>query len=458
MAEGGKGAPQTAEQQRAEQGSYVAALNAYAVSLSADDRSDLGLLEPKAALQSLAAAVRDGTLRIPRLFVLDSLVRLADRRGADLHGNAALDELLTALVERAGDPTVETAASVSTTRDALDAVRLLGGADSDGERWATFAQQAGPSLHLTQAEVDKPLCNDWERVHKGNSDAIAITVEFHTDAAPGDLRHFCDPTRWYECSAYQEKMTPWDGVGAISVERPNGWRRDLYETVRFSGTRKLVTPLRFTYSIQADVDPSWVHLDYVLLNETTDIVVDEGALDVRRVVAGKYKGRTRVTAKKAILFVDPILREWSTIACDTFWTDMVIATAVGCPNDGGSPPTQIGAKMGETKTDKLDKAIEEAKASAQESVTVYADLAKEAAAQLAGGAPTDAGTWLQLTAKTWAQAAGDTANAWMAYNKVLGILADQTGSTPTPTGPTPPHPGPAQSGPTPPAGPASGAP
>jgi len=114
--------------------------------------------------------------------------------------------------------------------------------------------------------------------------------------------------------------------------------------------------------------------------------------------------------------------------------------------------------MGETKTDKLDKAIEEAKASAQESVTVYADLAKEAAAQLAGGAPTDAGTWLQLTAKTWAQAAGDTANAWMAYNKVLGILADQTGSTPTPTGPTPPHPGPAQSGPTPPAGPASGAP
>ena len=92
-----------------------------------------------------------------------------------------------------------------------------------------------------------------------------------------------------------------------------------------------MTPLRFTYTIQDANDPSWVHLDYVLLEETEAILVDEGALDVRRVTSGKQQGRTRVSAKKAILFNDPLLAKWPTVACDTFWTDQVIGAAVGCP-------------------------------------------------------------------------------------------------------------------------------
>ena len=82
------------------------------------------------------------------------------------------------------------------------------------------------------------------------------------------------------------------------------------------------------------------------------------------------------------------------------------------------------------QADELAKAIDRAAGKAQESVTAYADLAKQAAMQLAGDAPTDAGKWLQLTAKSYVQAVGDTQNAWLAYNDVLKALVDQTGPKP----------------------------
>ncbi len=406
---------------RRDQGSAVAALNAFTSNLRADARDRLSFLAPDDAMEALASAVEDGTLRVPRLLVLDALVKFASRRGGELQANdAALDALLEALVKRAGVPKTGVRDSVVTVRRALDSVSQLGEA---GEPWPVFASQATVALSLTQAEIEKPQCNDTEVVVKGDLEAVGVTVEFHTDAKPGDLRHFCDPTRWHECSAYQREMTRWEGPGAVHEERPNGWRRDLVETVDFSATKTLVTPLRFTYTIEEGADPDGVHLDYVLLAETKDIVVDEGALDVRRVTSGNHKGRTRVSAKKAIRFKDPVLASWPTIACDTFWTDLVIAAAVGCPEDGGAPSNGGGTTM----ADKLEKVIEDAAKATQESVTAYAELAKQAATQFSGDAPADAGTWMQLTAKTYAQAAADTARAWEAYNDVLKILAQGAG-------------------------------
>jgi hypothetical protein len=81
--------------------------------------------------------------------------------------------------------------------------------------------------------------------------------------------------------------------------------------------------------------------------------------------------------------------------------------------------------------DKLDKVIEKATKSAQESVASYAKLARDAATQLTGDAPADPGTWLQLTAKAYAQAAGDAARAWTSSNEMLQVLATQTGSRPS---------------------------
>ena len=164
--------------------------------------------------------------------------------------------------------------------------------------------------------------------------------------------------RWHECSAYQKPMEKLPGGLDQPGPGPHGWRRDLLESVQLSPTMLLTTPLRFTYGIEDENDPDWVHLDYLLLEEgpKQTILVDEGSLDVRRVTSGKHKGRTRVTAIKAILFADPLLAKWTTVACDTFWMDLVIDAAVGCLGPAATLDSTGGkAKMAESKEPGLDE-------------------------------------------------------------------------------------------------------
>jgi hypothetical protein len=434
VAEAGKTRPpgddeRWAKERRA-QGSSVAALNAFSADVGADSRASLGFADPDDAIRALAAEVEAGTLRVPRLLVLDSLVRFASRRADELSAReAALNPLLEGLVRQAQGPEADMAEARIGVRAALDSVAALSGVRSARHPWQVFAQQAAGPLRLTQAEVEKPQCNDREVVKKGDYEAVGVTVEFYTDASPADLRHFCDPRRWHECSAYQHEMTPWSGPGASPDEErpPLGWRRDLIETVELSPAKTLVTPLRFTYTIQDENDPDWVHLDYLLLGETEDILVDEGALDVRRVTAGRHQGRTWVSAKKAILFADPLLAAWPTVACDTFWMDLVIDAAVGCLRRGAPIDSAGGIpKMADSKEVPLTKVIEGATAAAQQSVTAYGKIANEAAAQLAGDSPADADKWVELTTRTWAQAARDAAQAWTTYTSFLQAVAESS--------------------------------
>jgi hypothetical protein len=314
--------------------------------------------------------------------------------------------------------------AVLTVRAALESVASLS-VESARHSWEVFTQQAGPALGLSQAEIEKPLCNDAERVIKGDLEATGVTVEFLTDASPGALRHFCDPTRWHECSAYQKEMTPWPGGIDQAGPGPHGWRRDLLERVQLSPAMLLKTPLRFTYGIEDESDPDWVHLDYLLLEETEDIRIDEGALDVRRVTSGKHQGRTRVSAIKAIRFRNDMLDDWTSVACDTFWMDLVIDAAVGCLGPGAAIDSAGGkAKMAESKEARLDKTIDEAAAAAQKSIDTYRQLAKKGAAQLAGDSPADTDKLVELTAETWAQAARDAAQAWRTWNAALQAFAE----------------------------------
>jgi hypothetical protein len=434
VAEAGDETPRETDEiaatERRAQGSTVAALNAFSAGVTSPARGELRLADPDDAIQALTAAVDQDTLQVPRLLVLDSLVRFADRRGDELMARSdGIDMLLEALVRKAGAPEAEVGDAVDTVHRALDSVAGLSGEASAADRWRVFVQQAAGPLQLTQAEIEKPTCNDRERVKKGEHEAIGVTVEFHTDASPGELRNFCDPTRWHECSAYQKEMTPWDHPGAIDEvgPGPNGWRRDLLETVELTPGKELETALRFSYGIEDEDDPGWVHLDYVLLETTNDILVDEGSLDVRRVTSGTQRGRTRVSAKKAILF-QGLLAEWPTVACDTFWMDLVIDAAVGCLGPKAAIDSTEGkAKMAASKESPLDKAIEDATEAAHRSVAAYGKLANEAATQLAGDSAADTDKWVQLTTRTWAQAARDAAQAWITYTALLQALADSDG-------------------------------
>jgi hypothetical protein len=440
VAEAGERTPPEGHEKSAEerrgQGSTVAALNAFSAGVPSASRADLGYPDPDEAILALASVVEKGTLRVPRLLVLDSLVRLASRRGGDelRARDEALNTLLRALIADAQGPEADLTEALPSVRSALDSVASMSSVAGAPHPWQVFAQQSGPALGLTQAEVEKPVCNDREVVVKGPHRAIGVTVQFYTDASPGELRHFCDPTRWHECSAYQKQMTPWPGGIDQAGPGPHGWRRDLLERVQLSLGKELETPLRFTYGIEEENDPDWVHLDYLLLEETGDILVDEGALDVRRVTSGKHIGRTRVSAIKAILFRG-LLAQWPTVACDTFWMDLVIDAAVGCLGPGATIDSTGGKpKMAASKEVPLAEVIERATDAARQSVTTYGELANEAAAQLAGDSRANADKWVELTARTWAQAARDAAQAWTTYVALLQALSESGGGESKPEG------------------------
>ena len=80
--------------------------------------------------------------------------------------------------------------------------------------------------------------------------------------------------------------------------------------------------------------------------------------------------------------------------------------------------------MAESKEARLKKTIDEAAVAAEKSIETYRKLAKKGAAQLAGDSPADTDKWVDLTAKAWAQAARDAAQAWTTYNAVLQAFAE----------------------------------
>ena len=98
---------EAAEERRA-QGSTVAALNAFSAGVASEVRVDLGFVDPDEAIKTLAGAVDQDTLQVPRLLVLDSLVRFASRRGDEFRAREAeIDPLLEALVRKSQVPETE---------------------------------------------------------------------------------------------------------------------------------------------------------------------------------------------------------------------------------------------------------------------------------------------------------------------------------------------------------------
>ena len=124
---------EAAEERRA-QGSTVAALNAFSAGVASEVRADLGFVDPDEAIKTLAGAVDQDTLQVPRLLVLDSLVRFASRRGDEFRAREAeIDPLLEALVRKSQVPETEVGDAVDTVHRALESVAGLSGEEL-GER------------------------------------------------------------------------------------------------------------------------------------------------------------------------------------------------------------------------------------------------------------------------------------------------------------------------------------
>jgi hypothetical protein len=289
--------------------------------------SDTKLLQPDDALMYLAEATASGTRRVPRLVILDLLVRLAHRRGEqffspDLPGRERLFFALGREIEvqpgagvAAGDISKALQLTLQSTFG-LPGLRMA---------WHQFAERMSEPMALTSYEVNKPMCDDRVEV----DGARAIETEFFTDMSVEDLTYWADPRHWPHCSVYFEAMHRKGKLKHVD----GGWDGTFVEVVSCVPGKSLETPLEFCYR-EAD-DGSEVHTTYDLAEgPTDDILVDNGFVKAEHDTSGPDGTQTRVSALKIIKFTDDSVQQWTSIACDTFWTELLIDMCTDCGEAG----------------------------------------------------------------------------------------------------------------------------
>jgi hypothetical protein len=276
------------------------------------------------SLFALAQATEAQTRVVPRIAVLDMLVRLATRQGAAPFepGNEAMTALLRALVvegQGADHPRIPELV------EDLRAAFFFAAGQTMSAAWAVVQPTATRALSLAPDEEHAPRCMDEEPITVNGYEAAQISVEFTTDRSVRQMAPWADPRTWPQCSVYFTGMQPIDPVKAYAGQ-PGGWDATFLEVVDYPG-RVLQTPLVFSY--REDFGNGMVSSEYSLRQATNDILVDEGFVEA--VDEGIVPGRpTRVRCLKIIRFVDPDLQATAGIACDTFWIELSMTMALNC--------------------------------------------------------------------------------------------------------------------------------
>jgi hypothetical protein len=168
------------------------------------------------ALRLLADRTVEQIRIVPRLVVLDLLVRLASRRDAAVIPEAAgadaddigleLDRLIIGLVAEAAGPMLSV--PLPLTGDVLEidpaahvrtALFEIAEAD-DIEPWAYFVAHEAEVMRLSPAEINKPICDDSTTVMADGTEAVVLEMQYHSPMSVEQLKPWTDPRNWPACS------------------------------------------------------------------------------------------------------------------------------------------------------------------------------------------------------------------------------------------------------------------
>jgi hypothetical protein len=317
-------------------------------------------MAPTDAVAALTAELNSPNRSMPRLVVLDAMVRFMARSPAAPPQPApggrragppqpvalpgaieagTLGALLTALGNagpRPGDglppggPAPPSPASL--LQDGLNAVV---GMPNLAQAWTTFSATAKPAL--CEFESNKPGCDCNQITVVNGRQQRTVVSRFRTAVAVNQLKAYADPRNWPRCSNYFKAMEQ-----ATFTRLANGWTGVFDETVEIIPGAPLVTPLQFNYRETTDGAGNLVgvRLDYDLANPagTPHIAVDRGWISISTDPAQPLP--TGVEAVKVISFIDPAYQAWTSMVCDTAWGELCIDTAMqcsDCPGVTGGP-------------------------------------------------------------------------------------------------------------------------
>lgn len=191
--------------------------------------------------------------------------------------------------------------------------------------WEQFATQTAEVLHLSAGEKNKPLCDCSQVINVGGYDAQVVKVDFETEVPLDKMRNYADPRNWPDCSTYFSKMMEYPKGNRKTVSGTKDWLESFEEVINVLPGLTLINPLRFTYT----EDDHHVCSKYELVEPTEHILVDQGYISVTDETPTK---RTAVEVVKVIRFSDPAVQSWPSFACDLFWGELSIDMAMQCAN------------------------------------------------------------------------------------------------------------------------------
>jgi len=296
-------------------------------------------MAPNDAFAALAAALRSPSRRMPRLVVLDALVRFTSRTSGALSPDSAspaLTDLLDALgregPQPASGPTgaalASPAAIASPAMILQEALSAVAGVPNLSQAWGTFA--TGAAQVLCEAEMGKPGCDCSQVAFTNGVQRRVVISRFRTTVPLAGIKGFADPHNWPKCSTFFKSMVD---LAPVVRKTGNDWDGNIMETVEIVKGHPFETPLAFKYRETTDDAGvlTKVRLDYDLVDPsgTVDIAVDRGWIEMSTDSTNPSMP-TVVVAIKTIAFKDPMWQAWTTAVCDTAWGELVIDVAMNC--------------------------------------------------------------------------------------------------------------------------------
>jgi hypothetical protein len=235
------------------------------------------------------------------------------------------------------------------------------GAPLQQRHWDQWVGTTKDVYDFTTPEKTFQACNDNQRVLKFTPnrqlvESRLIVAEFWTDLPPSAFVEYVDPRNWPRYSSSWQAMTPLREL-QTKENPPKGYDCDFEETVKIFN-EVLTVPLQMAFRILPDQSRVWTRFNISHSHYTSSVPVDvdTGTVSAESMPGGA--GRTRVQATKYLHWSDPNRPDFTRLACDFGWSELMVKMAYA-PLDGVDLSSVTPGQTGTTAQASIDDAVKQ---------------------------------------------------------------------------------------------------
>jgi hypothetical protein len=312
------------------------------------------------ALANLEAA--DVSRVLKHRAIIDGLLRTRDRDQTGLWELGA--RVLYSTIDQDQEilaPRVEVESAIEGMMRNLVALTPNGGARLQQIHWERWVGTTSDIFHFTTPEKTFQACNDSQSVIKGTPgrrhvQSRLIVAEFWSDLPPSAFAVYVDPRNWPTCSVFWEAMRELQALQS-KEDPPRGYDCDFEETVKIFG-EVLKVPLQVAFRQRPDQSRVWTRFNIARRYHTSSVPVDvdTGTVSAESMPPGG-PAPTRVQATKYLHWSDPNRPDFTHLACDFGWCELMAEMANACLEGVPTPP--LPGANGTTVDDAIKRFVDD---------------------------------------------------------------------------------------------------